>query len=30
MKVSDQQESRLGKIIKKTENKLYVKWKGYE
>ena len=26
----DQQEFRIGKVIKKKGNKLYVKWKGYD
>ena len=26
----DQQELRIGKVLKKKGNKLYVKWKGYD
>ena len=26
----DQQEFRIEKVIKKTDDKLYVKWKGYD
>ena len=28
-KKKNQKEFRKGKVIKKTRNKLYVKWKGY-
>ena len=30
MKKIDQEEFRIEKVIKKKENKLYVKWKGYD
>ena len=29
-KKANQKESRMEKVIKKKENKLYVKWKGYD
>ena len=30
MQKIDQQEFRIEKVIKKKDNKLYVKWKGYD
>ena len=29
-KKTNQKEFRIGKVIKKKRNKLYVKWKGYD
>ena len=29
-KKKNQKELRIGKVIKKKRNKLYVKWKGYD